>query len=201
MRSLSYIVLSLGIGALLGCAVSVPASDEYQLSAFSAKQYTSKPRHITVLVTQPEAAASYQTQQMLYVNKPFQLGTFTKNAWKSPPADMLYPLMIQSLQRTGYFYAVTSSPHNEAADYRLDTQLLKLEQNFLSKPSVIEFSAKIVFTHIDDNRVLGSQIINYRIPCAQDTPYGGVLAANQASERYTAAVDKFIISLLNRDQQ
>ena len=199
MGILKMLWLSLGVLLIFGCtAVKLPVTDEYQLSAYSNRQYVSKPRQITLFVTPPEAVAYYQTEQMLYINKPFQLESFTKNAWKAPPADMLSPLMIQSLQRTGYFYAVTSSSYNDEADYRLDTQLLQLEQNFLSKPSAIEFSVKIVLTHIKDNQVRGSQIISYRIPCAQDTPYGGVMAANQAAKQYTAAVSDFVISHLKR---
>nr|P26880.1 RecName: Full=Uncharacterized protein in pal 5'region; AltName: Full=ORFU [Legionella pneumophila] len=103
------------------------------------------------------------------------------------------------LQSSGYFYAVTSSPYSEEADYRLDTQLLKLEQNFIKKPSVLEFSAKIVLTHISDNQIIGSRIVSLQIPCSQDTPYGGVIAANQATFRFTATATDFVVSHIKRD--
>ena len=136
---------------------------------------------------------------MLYVKKPFQLEPFAKNAWISPPADMLFPLLIETLQGTGYFYAVTSSPYSEEADYRLDTQLLNLEQNFLKKPSVIQFSAKVVLSRVDSKEIIASRIINKHISCSQDTPYGGVVAANQASYQFTAEVADFVISHIKQD--
>ncbi|ABQ55479.1 transport system, auxiliary component [Legionella pneumophila str. Corby] len=179
--------------------VKVPVTNEYQLTAYSTKQLTRKPRPITIQVTVPEAVAGYQTEEMLYMKKPFKLEPFVKNAWTSPPADMLFPLLVQSLQSSGYFYAVTSSPYSEEADYRLDTQLLKLEQNFIKKPSVLEFSAKIVLTHISDNQIIGSRIVSLQIPCSQDTPYGGVIAANQATFRFTATATDFVVSHIKRD--
>ncbi|HHX3464614.1 TPA: ABC-type transport auxiliary lipoprotein family protein [Legionella pneumophila] len=200
MRVLSSGCFILGILTLMSCSpVKVPVTNEYQLTAYSTKQLTRKPRPITIQVTVPEAVAGYQTEEMLYMKKPFKLEPFVKNAWTSPPADMLFPLLVQSLQSSGYFYAVTSSPYSEEADYRLDTQLLKLEQNFIKKPSVLEFSAKIVLTHISDNQIIGSRIVSLQIPCSQDTPYGGVIAANQATFRFTATATDFVVSHIKRD--
>lgn len=190
---------SLGFGvsliALVGCSpVKIPITNQYQLTAYSSKQLKPHPLHVALWVTPPEAAAGYQTDQMLYVNKPFQLEAFVKNAWINPPGDMLYPLMIQSLQKTGAFYAVLSSSYSQGADYRLDTQLLSLKQNFLKKPSVLEFSAKVVVTRVSDNQVMGSTIINQQISCHANTPYGGVVAANQATRQFTAIMSEFVVS-------
>lgn len=190
----------MGITLLIGCSpVKLPVTKEFQLSSYSAKQFASSPRQITLLITTPEAVAAYQTDQMLYIQKPFQIEAFSKNSWISPPADMLYPLLVQSLQRTGYFYAVASSPYNEKADYRLDTQLLTLDQSFIKKPSVIEFAAKLVLTRTDDNKIIASRIFSQQIPCPTDTPYGGVVAANRASHQFTATAADFVISHIKRD--
>lgn len=200
MKILNFIILSAGVFSLLGCSpVKTPISNQYQLNSYSVKKFVSKPSSRTLLVTAPEAVAGYQTEQMLYTNKPYQLEAFAKNAWSNPPADMLYPLLVQSIQRTGYFEAVASSPYSAKADYRLDTQLLSLEQNFLKKPSVIQFSAKIVLTRTDDSKVVASRIISEQIPCTADTPYGGVVAANKATQRFTAIAADFVVSNVKRN--
>jgi cholesterol transport system auxiliary component len=180
---------------IIGCSpVKIAVTNQYQLSSFASKYRSVKPTNITLLVTSPEAAAGYQTEKMLYINKPFQLESFTKNAWISPPGDMLYSILVQSIQHTGYFFAVTTSPYSEGAAYRLDTQLLVLDQNFLKKPSVLEFSAKVVLTHINDNHVVASRIFNQVVPCPSDTPYGGVIAANKAVGLFTESVAEFVIN-------
>ena len=197
MKLVRSICLSVGIVSVMGCSpVKIPLNNQYQLNAFSAKKMTNKPRAITLFVTPPEAVAGYQTQQMIYVNKPFQVGVFAKNAWANPPGDMLYPLMIQSLQKTHYFSAVTSGSYSDAANYRLDTQLLYLNQNFLTNPSTLELSIKVVLTRVSDQHVLGSQLFKASVPCQHDTPYGGVVAANKAVWQFTEKMSEFVVSHL-----
>jgi len=199
-KLLSTFALSILAGALTSCSpVKLPVSSQYQISSYSTKQLAIKPSYNTLLVTTPEAVAGYQTEAMLYIKKPYQLEAFTKNAWIDPPANMLYPLLIQSIQRTGYFSAVASSPYTQGADYRLDTQVLHIDQNFLTKPSVLEFSVKFVLTRVSDNKIIASGIINQNLPCPQDTPYGGVIAANKASLLITEAVARFVITSIKRN--
>lgn len=195
MRIKNFIGVGLSALMLVACSpVKIPVTNQYQLTEYSNKQLTKHPRHIALWITAPEAAAGYQTEQMLYVNKPFQREAFVKNSWTNPPGDMLYPLMIKSIQRTGFFYAVMSSVYSQGADYRLDTQLLSLEQNFLRKPSVLELSVKVVLTRVIDNKVIASKIISQQIPCLSDTPYGGVVAANKAARQFTAIMSNFVVS-------
>jgi cholesterol transport system auxiliary component len=197
MRRLNNLGLCLISLLLVACSpVKIPATNQYQLTSYSNKQLTKHPQHVALWVTQPDAAAGYQSEQMLYVNKPFQLESFVKNSWSNPPADMLYPLMVQSLQKSGVFYAVLSSSYSQGADYRLDTQLLSLEQSFLRRPSVLQFSAKLVLTRVSDNKVMGSKIISLQIPCPADNPYGGVVAANQVTRQFTARMSEFVVSHL-----
>lgn len=192
------LALSLLAAALSACSpVKMPVTNQYQISSYSAKQLARHPSHNTLLVTIPEAVAGYQTEAMLYVKKPYQLDSFAKNAWVDPPANMLYPLLTQSIQRTGYFRAVSSSPYTQGADYRLDTQVLHLEQNFLRKPSTLELSLKVVLTRVSDNKIIASRIINQSQPCPMDNPYGGVIAANKASLLSTAEVARFVVNSIN----
>lgn len=195
MRLLRIVLLTLCFFLLPACSpVKKIVTNQYQLNAFSVKKLTSHPGNMTLSVSTPEAMAGYQTEAMLYMNKPYQIEHFAKNSWVSPPADMLFSLITQSLQATGYFEAVVSSPYNQGADYRLDTQLLALKQNFLKRPSVLEFSAKVALFHVEDNQVLASRIIHIDIPCATDTPFGGVVAANEATRQFTAQVVQFVMS-------
>lgn len=196
-RIMKRIFIALPFIALAACSpVKIPVTNQYQLSAYSGKKFSKMKRPISLWVTVPEAVAGYQTEQMIYMDKPYQLSAFVKNAWANPPADMIYPLMIQSLQETNFFHAVMSSVYSQGADYRLDTQLLKLQQNFLKRPSVLELSVKVVLTRVENNQVLASKIIQEEVRCPANTPYGGVMAANQATRQLTAHVDSFVIEHL-----
>lgn len=196
LRGLLSLMCAFGI---IACSpVKTTISNQYQLTNFSSKNWAKNANHRTILVTLPEAAAGYQTSKMLYVKKPFSLKAFAKNAWVDAPASMLHPLLIESLQRSAYFKVVASTIYAEPVDYRLDSQLLKLQQNFIKKPSVIELSVKVVLTEVKKNQIIASRIINLTVPCPQDTPYGGVIAANKASEAFTATVTEFVIKGANQ---
>lgn len=199
MRILNVFGVSLALLVLGGCSpVKVPVTNQYQLTGYSSKHISKHPRNLAIWVTPPEAAAGYQTEQMQYINKPYQLEAFVKNSWTSPPADMIYPLMVQSLQGTGYFHAVMSSAYSQGADYRVDTQVLSLNQNFLRKPSFIELSVKVVLTRVENNKVLASRIFTQKVPCPSDNPYGGVVAANAATRQFTAEMSQFVVSHIKK---
>ena len=184
---------------LIGCAVKTPVVNQYKLDAFSSKHAAHKRGSVSLLISQPEAVAAYQTEQMYYVKKPYGLNAFVRNSWVSSPANMLFPLLIQSMQNTGYFHAVVSAPYADKANYRLDTQIIELQQNFLVTPSVLEMTVKVVLTQLDDNRIIASRIICLRVNCPEDTPYGGVIAANQATKALTAMVSTFVITHIKQD--
>lgn len=197
-----YPLLALVFAGLLlnACSpVKTTASNQYKLDAFSAKPLGRGLAKQSILITAPEAAAGYQSSEMLYIKKPYELNSFVNNAWIDQPANMLLPLLAQSLQRSGSFFAVTSSVNSEHTDYRLDTQLIELQQNFLKKPSQLDLVAKVVLTHMSDNRVIASRLISLHINCPTDTPYGGVIAANRATTQFTAAVTDFVVAQIRRD--
>lgn len=199
MRHLTKCVVGLVVLTAAGCSpVKTIVANEYQLTQYSSKQVSAKVHLTTLLVTRPDAVSGYDTEAMLYTDKPFKVETFAKNAWVSAPASMLYPLITQSLQQSGYFYAVTTSPYSESTDFRLDTQLIKLQQNFLKKPSQIDMVTKIVLTDVKGNKVIASRIINQHVNCPMDTPYGGVLAANKAAEEFTAMATDFVVKVLKQ---
>ncbi len=200
VNKIAFMLLIYMQSLLIACsAIKIPASNQYKLAAFSNKQLTRQSVKLSILVNQPEAVAGYQTEQMLYVNKPFSLNAFVNNAWTDPPAAMLLPLIVQSLQRSGYFYAILSSPYAQQADYRLDTQLLELQQNFLKNPSVVDLVVKVVLTRVNDNHVVASRLISQHVCAPLETPYGGVIAANRATENFTAELTNFIIRHVKQD--
>ncbi len=185
---------------LAGCSpIKTPVTHQYMLDIPVHKHATHKRLNNTLLISKPEAMAGYQTEQMLYVKTPFTLEPFAKNAWVSPPASMLYPVLVQHIQDSHVFRAITSSPYADKSDYRLDTQLLTLNQNFLNKQSTLNFTAKIAITRVSDNRVLASRLIIKRIPCPSNTPLGGVIAGNQASTAFAEDALVFAIKHIQRD--
>jgi cholesterol transport system auxiliary component len=175
-------------------------TNQYTLTLAQPKAHHQARLPYALLISKPEAMAGYRTEQMLYVSQRFSLTPFAKNAWSNPPADMLYPLLVQRFQDSHAFRAISSSPYADKADYRLDTQLIALHQNFLSKKSTLQLIAKITFTRISDNRILASRLIEENIPCPSNTPYGGVIAANQAASVFALKTLDFVIKSVHADK-
>lgn len=194
------LILSVVISILEACTpVKSSIENQYKIVTYSSVKTTLKSTK-SILVSQSDAIAGYQTEQMLYTDTLYQLDAFAHSSWISPPASMLTPLIVQSLQHSHYFYAVAAGPNADKTDYRLDTQLIQLQQNFLTKPSTLEFSAQVVLTRVSDNRVIASRTFVERIPCSADTPYGGVIATNRAIKMFTARVTDYVVKQAQSDQ-
>ena len=198
---IKYPILLPGILCLLAACSPVKTiiTSQYRLDAWSGQSLAQRTGE-SILVTLPEAVAGYQTEQMLYIKKSYELSAFAKNTWVGPPADMLFPLIVQSIQRTGYFHAVSSSANDEETDYRLDTQLLALHQNFMMKPSELNLTVKAVLTNVHNGHVIVSRIFHQRVRCPAENPYGGVVAANLATRQFTAELSRFIVSQVKHER-
>src|SRR5215208_5447457 len=102
MKKLLLAFLILYLAACMPVKKSV--TNEYGLQAYSVLKKTNIARH-TILISPPEAVAGYTSGDMRYSLRPYELSSFAHNAWHSPPADMLLPLIVKSLERSGLFYA------------------------------------------------------------------------------------------------
>lgn len=181
-----------------GCAVTPSIQHQYTLlpQISTSAHRTKTHKQATILITRSEALAGYRTEQMWYMKNPYELNAFAQNGWAAPPAELLMPLMIQSLEASNRFKAVVSSNTPEPSDYQLDTQLINLYQNFLTRPSQMEFTVKIVLSDLKKNRIIASQLIQKHVKCPMDTPYGGVIAANQAAKQFTEEMAQFVLNRL-----
>ncbi len=184
---------------MVACSpVQSPIKNQYMLNTYSIPKHHPKALYGTLFVTPTDAIAGYQTNNMLYIAKPYQLDAFAHNAWVSPPAGMIYPLIIQNLQQSHLFKAVVSGAYAWKTDYRLDTQLIALQQNYLTKPSQIELITKAVLTDTKQH-VLASKVFKEILPCPKDSPWGGVIAANGAAKKMTAQLNQFIQQTLEKN--
>lgn len=203
-RYARYIAIGLLYGLLVQLSACMSFSSSktqtYQLTDFGKIAPLSKRTHISILVMQPAAEDGYDSLQMLYVSQPYQMTAFTLNSWISRPSTMIAPLLMRSIESSHYFYAVTQEPNMANADYRLDSVLLRLQQNFLVKPSQIQLALQVMLIHPSDDRLIATAMMSENIACPSDNPLGGVIAANQATRRLTARVAHFVVEQVAHDQ-
>jgi cholesterol transport system auxiliary component len=134
----------------------------------------------TLIVNPPSAVAGFDSSRIIFVRETHKLEYFAHSEWVDPPARMLMPLLAAAVGRTGAFRAVVLTPSAAAADLRLDTQIIRLQHEFLAQPSRVRFTLR---AHLVDNKtrhVIAWREFDAVAPAASENPYGGVVAANRA---------------------
>ncbi len=191
-------ILTLSVAAVLsGCGSLLPppapTEQVYVLEAAPAPS-TAKPatpRDIVLAVNPPRARAGYDSAQMVWVRQPHGLEVFARNRWADTPARMLAPLLVQSLQRSGNFQSVVPTSSSVSAGWRLDTEIVRLQQDFSVKPSRVQITLGVQLVDLATRRVIASAELEEVETAETEDAYGGVRAANRALARMLSRVAMF----------
>jgi cholesterol transport system auxiliary component len=134
-------------------------------------------KHNRVLAVSPTTARSgYDTPQIAYLRQPLELEYFATHRWADTPAHMLKPLLTQAL--TAQF--ITAAPGQVTAHLRLDTELIRLQQDFTAQPSRVQITLRAQLIDVQEKRIIAVREFDETEPSASEDAYGGVLAANRA---------------------
>jgi cholesterol transport system auxiliary component len=146
----------------------------------------------TLIISPPHAAAGFDSQRIIYVRKENQLEYFARSEWVDTPARMLGPLLASSMDATGIFEAVVVTPAGASGDLRLETEVVRLQQNFRSNPSQAQFTLRAFLLDEKSRRVLAWREFNAEVPSASNAPRDGVAAANRAVQQVLAELAQFV---------
>lgn len=150
------------------------------------------PKHDLVLaVGMPRARAGFDTAQMIWVRHAHGLEVYSRNRWVDTPARMLAPLLAQALERSGTFHAVVQAPSAVSSALRLDTEIIRLQQDFSVQPSRVQFTLNVQLIDIGTRRVIASAEFDETENATTEDAYGGVRAANLALERLLVRLAAF----------
>ncbi len=147
-----------------------------------------------LIVTTPRAHGGYDTQRIAYMEQAFGLRYYTRSRWVDTPSRMLAPLLADAIQATGQFQALYAVPGSIAADYRLDTELIRFHQDFTQQPGVVHITLRAQLVDLRENRVVRTQQFNMVEPTTANDSYGGVVAANRAVSQLLDELAQFCIS-------
>ena len=148
-------------------------------------------RDLVLAVSTPRARAGFDTAQMIWVRHAHGLEVYSRNRWADTPARMLAPLLAQTLERSGTFHAVVQTPSAVSATLRLDTELIRLQQDFSVRPSRVQLTLSAQLIDIGTRRVIASAEFDETENAATEDAYGGVRAANLALERLLVRLAAF----------
>jgi cholesterol transport system auxiliary component len=140
-----------------------------------------------IVLAPVRASPSLEGSGMVYVRREHEVGYFARSAWVEPPARMLAPLLARALEIGGTFQVVRDAA-SAAARLRLETDVVRLQQEFTERPSLVRLVLHVRLIDATARRVLGDKEIEVVEPAPRDDAYGGVLAANAAAARALADV-------------
>jgi cholesterol transport system auxiliary component len=150
-------------------------------------------RDLVLAVSVPRALPGFDTPQMAYVQKPYELNYFVSSRWADTPARMLEPLIAQAMRQTQSFRAVVQTPDAIPADVRLDVELVRLQQDFTTRPSRVRLTLRAQLIDVHDKRLLAVQQFDEYENATSEDAYGGITAANRLLRRVLVKLAGFCV--------
>ena len=111
---------------------------------------------------------------------------------------MLAPLLLRALQASGAFAAVLLAPTSASAAWRLELELVRLQQDFTQRPSRLRWTLRAVRVDSMTRQVIAAQEFDQGIAAASEDAAGGALAARQAATQVATALARFCAAHVKR---
>ena len=150
-------------------------------------------RGITLLVQQPDTRPVYNTKQIAYSLKPHQIAYYAQNQWAETPAQMLQPLLVQTLENTRHFRTIITPPYIGRYNYSLNTQIIEIQQDYTTTVPVMRLVVNVQIIRATTSQVVASKQFAIHIPIQQRSPYAGVMAANRATAILLNRIAEFCV--------
>ena len=188
-------VLLACVALATGCAVMTPPPPEPRKQVITQLP-TDLPAGRTnagvLLVHLPEAAPTYDTTEMAYTVKPYQLDYFARNEWGEKPAVMIHALLVQTLRNAG-FKDVQAPPHMGPHKYALRSELVELRQDFTTEKPMLRLKMRFELVDGTSRKVKATRELTEAQPMTEKSPYAGVVAANAATARMLKDAARFVM--------
>jgi cholesterol transport system auxiliary component len=138
---------------------------------------------LVLLIEVPRALPGYAGTHMIYERMPMQPEPYANSVWIDTPAHMLAPLLQARLAQSGDFHAVVLTPSAAKVDLRLDSTIIRLQQDFASAPSTERFGLQLTLIDEATRAVLASHTLEVNQPALTEDAAGGAFAANSAVQQ------------------
>ena len=160
----------------------------YLLSAALPTKSGSAKSALTVLVTPMRAHPGFDTPRMAYVREANRIEYYAYHRWVEAPARMLTPLLAQALESSGAFGAVVQSSASVRANFRLDTELVSLIQDFTQQPSRVRLRVRAQLVDPGSGAVMATRTFEAHVNSTSEAAQGGAAAANRATAEMLAQI-------------
>jgi cholesterol transport system auxiliary component len=150
-------------------------------------------RGATVFVFPPKTTPLYDTTQMAYRTQPHEVAYFSEREWGETPSQMVYPLVVRTLENTQAFRAVLTEPLTAHYTYALRTEILELIQDFKPDSATLVLSLRFQLTDYGAKTVIATKEVSVREPMAEKNSHAGVIAANAATAKALQQMAQYVL--------
>lgn len=184
-------VLCAALAACSGIGPPAQEADIYLLDARPAVGKAPSRSAAVLTVGMPRAWPGFETSRMAYVRQPHELQYFAKSRWADAPARMLSPLLVQALEQGGAFAAVVHNPGPVAGTLRLDTELVRMQQEFAAESSRVRLTLRAQLVDVRERRVIATGEFEEVEAADAGNAYAGVSALNRVLGRMLPRLAEF----------
>ncbi|HBC58146.1 MAG TPA: hypothetical protein DCZ03_13370 [Gammaproteobacteria bacterium] len=181
---------------LASCALGInnnfqPPAIYYFDISFSDAAEKVRNQNTSLSVALPRAHPGFESRHIVYQRTAHRLEHYTQSEWVARPTEMLGPLLVRSLEQTGYFDSVIEAPSNMATDYRLETELIRLIQVFDNEHAYIHLVLRMHLLDMEKKKIVTSQLIDIKKPSPTLDAIGGVKATNAAIKEALLEINRY----------
>jgi cholesterol transport system auxiliary component len=195
-----YMFILILITSLSSCSlfspVKSPIITEYLINTTPKPVHKANKEKITLLVSLPEAKGPNNSTKMYYTLHPHQLDSFSVNAWAQSPAQMLYPLIVQTLDQTKHFHAIVTPPFSGDYHYYISTQLIEFQQDFTRRPAIFKLKLRAQIINMKTREVVSARVFSIYEPIRFTSPESGVRSANIAVRKMLNQLAQFVVNAI-----
>ncbi len=169
-----------------GCASSSVPQALYDLTAPSSFPSAGKQVRGQVLVAEPRALSSLNTNLIAVKPTPTTLSYFDRVAWTDRLPRLLQARMVEALQNSGRFRAVGVPGDGILVNYQVQTDIRDFELDTRAGTVYIALMVRV----LDDTtgRVVAQQLFEGRAPATASAP-------GKAIEAFDAALDQVLVEV------
>lgn len=183
LRGLAVLSLT---AAVAGCASSSVPQALFDLTAPTEFPAASRQVRGQVLVAEPRALASLNTNLIAVKPTPTTLSYFDRVAWADRLPRLLQARMVETLQNSGRFRAVGVPGDGILVNYQVQTDIRDFELDTQNRTVYIALMVRV----LDDTtgRVVAQQLFEGRSPATAAAP-------GKAIEAFDTALDQVMIDI------
>lgn len=193
-KKIYFTLIGLSMLCFSGCSVfmpvTIPEIQNYQISILHGANMecptlVNKP---DIQITRMKADAPYDSDNMYYSLERYQLSHYSRNQWVAAPMIMMTKALQEKLLQSCHYSNVVSADFMTTSKYRLNSQLIELQQNMRDGTSTIILAVLVQLVDNKSNKVVKSKTFVEKVD-TMPNQHGYIIGVNKT-------VDKFLDDLL-----